>query len=89
MVNLNPFNRKSKIVTTEIVVGLTSLGKEKAEKFEVEGLKSDVLNTLAERGPCTIQEISQEIKKSPDVTKAVAKILIKSGYIRHMSAENY
>ena len=88
MVNLNPF-RKSKIVTTEIVVGLTSLGKEKAEKFEAEGIKFDVLTTLAERGPCSIQEIAGEVKKSSDVTKAVVKSLIKSGYVRTMSADNY
>ena len=83
----NPF-RKSKIVTTEIVVGLTSLGNEKAEKFEAEGVKFDILTTLRERGPCSIQEIAHEVRKSPDVIKAVVKSLMKSGYIRTMSADN-
>jgi len=66
---------------------LTPLGKQKADSFGLDGVKFDVLATMAEEGPCTIAEIENETGMGDAKVKAVIKALVRSGYVRVASSE--
>ena len=87
--NLPHFRKRG--VTSAIKQGtvfvLTPLGKQKANSFGMDGVKFDVLCELAESGPSTIAEISNETGISDQKTKAIIKTLVRSGYARVASEE--
>ena len=66
---------------------LTPLGKQKADSFGLDGVKFEVLSIMAESGPCTIDEISNELGKDDRKVKAIMKALVRSGYVRVASNE--
>lgn len=66
---------------------LTPLGKQKADSFGLDGLKYDVLSTLAEGGPSTIAEVSNETGIGDKKTKDILKALVRSGYVKVASEE--
>lgn len=89
-----PFNLphfKKKRVTSAIKQGtvfvLTPLGKQKANSFRLDGSKFDVLCELAESGPSTIAEISNETGISDQHTKVIINSLVRAGYARVASEE--
>ena len=78
--------RSKERVSEQVVVTLTPLGKEKAEKFDLPGIKWHVLTILSESGACTIREIADEARINPQKAKAIVKGLIANGYVRKASA---
>jgi hypothetical protein len=74
--------KKNNDPTDRTVLVLTPLGKSKAEKFDLPGIKWRVLAMLSETGPCTVHEISTEMGIDEQKAKAVAISLINEGYIR-------
>lgn len=79
------FNRGiPNIIKREIVVGLTPLGKQKVEAFAGEGPKFEILATLDEKGPSTLEEIGHEVHMSPGKLRVVVKHLIRAGYVKKM-----
>lgn len=69
------------------VLVLTPLGKQKANSFGLDGAKFDVLTTMAEQGPCTIAEISNETGINDEHTQRIVKALVRAGYVRVASNE--
>jgi len=67
-----------------VTVGLTTLGKTKAEQHSLEGPKFDVLDMLDAAGPSTVSEIAQECKMSPNKAKSIVRSLIAAGYARRI-----
>jgi len=67
---------------------LTSLGKTKAENFNVNGTKGEVVMALDGVGPCTISELSNEIKMSPTKVRQVMDVLIRDGWARKVTGED-
>ena len=66
---------------------LTPLGKQKADSFGLEGPKFDVLSTIADDGPCTLAEISNETGINDKHTQQIVRDLVRSGYVRVASGE--
>lgn len=89
--NLPHFHFRRRRMPTAIRSGtvfvLTPLGKRKADSFGLDGVKYDVLSTLAEGGPCTIEEISSETGINDKKTKDILKALVRSGYVKVASEE--
>lgn len=76
----------STTVKRRVIVAATPLGKQKMQNFEGEGIKFDVLATVVDQGPCTVQEVAAECKISIEKAKYVIKDLIADGFIRIMNA---
>ena len=68
--------------TSRTVVVITPLGKTKAEKFDLPGVKWRILGVLNEEGPCTLRELASTVGMEEDRLKAVCKDLAAEGYIR-------
>jgi len=66
---------------------LTPLGKQKATSFGLDGVKFDVLTAMAEAGPCTIDELSNETGLDDRKVKAIMKMLVRAGYAKVASGE--
>lgn len=81
-----PFRNIFKAQTHD-TFGLTSLGKEKAEKFTSTNADSMILNHLNENGVSTISEISQDLRTSPQKVKMVVRSLMRRGYVRKVNSE--
>jgi len=82
-----PFVQKDSIprlVSQELVVALTPLGKAKADSFSGEGPKFDILSTLNEGGPCSISELAQETNMSAVKVRHILKELVRSGYAKRV-----
>ena len=62
--------------------GVTTLGKEKAEKFSLSGPPWKVLAYLAEDGPSSVGEIEREVRMSADKVKLILGSLINNGYVQ-------
>lgn len=75
------------IIREDLVIGLTNLGKTKAEQFSLQGPKWEVLAMLNEAGPSSISEISDELKMSDKKVKKIVKSLIASGYVKRVSGD--
>ena len=69
------------------VLVLTPLGKQKADSFGMDGVKFDVLSTMAEQGPSTIADISNETGIGDKKVQAILKAFVRSGYVRVASSE--
>jgi len=69
------------------VLVLTPLGKRKADSFGMDGVKFDVLSTMAEQGPSTIADIANETGLPDKKVQAILKTLVRSGYARVASSE--
>ena len=67
---------------------LTSLGKTKAENFNVIGAKGEVVTALENVGPCTISELANEIKMSPQKVRQIMDVLIRDGWARKVTGED-
>lgn len=67
---------------------LTALGKTKAEDFNVIGTKGEVVMALENVGPCTIAEVANEIKMSPQKVKIIMQSLIRDGWVRRMTGDD-
>lgn len=75
--------RGEKTVTENTPVGLTAVGKQKADNFDGDGALFVVLATIAENGGvATIREIAQDTRMTPDKVQSIVKRLIKSGYVK-------
>ena len=70
-----------------VTVGLTTLGKTKAEQHSLEGPRYDVLDMLDAAGPSTISEIAEECKMSTSKAKAIVRKLTTAGYVRKIRHE--
>ena len=86
--NLSQFFKPKPKVGVHHSYGLTSLGKEKAEKFLVYGVQGNVLSVLEENGTSSVSEIAEETRMSTDKIKSILKNLIRSGYVQRVGAEN-
>ncbi|KKN41647.1 hypothetical protein LCGC14_0721220 [marine sediment metagenome] len=80
------FSRRQSL-TSNVTVGLTPLGKTKAEKFEAEGPKFDVLTVLSEQGPSTVSDISQQTGMPSNKVEAIVRTLIHSSLATTMRAD--
>lgn len=78
---------KRDVVSSEMVVGLTNLGKQKAEQFSVSGPKFEVMAVLNERGPCTIKELGEETRMDISKIKFIVKALVRSQCVRVQRGE--
>jgi len=87
--NLPHFRRRRMptAIKSGTVFVLTPIGKQKADSFGLDGVKFDVLATMAESGPCTIDEISNDTGINDRKIKAIMKALVRSGYVRIASGE--
>lgn len=66
---------------------LTALGKVKAEQFNVVGTKGEVVTALENIGPCTISELANETKMSPERVKQAVQVLVRDGWARKVTSE--
>ena len=88
--HLPRFRRKHGVPTSikqGTVLVLTPLGKQKADSFAMDGVKFDILSVMAEQGPCTMADISNETGISDKKVQAILKALVRSGYVRVASSE--
>jgi len=67
---------------------LTALGKTKAEQYNVAGAKGEVMVSLENIGPCTITEIANDTKMTPNSAKQIVKALVRDGWARKVTAED-
>ena len=65
--------------------GVTTLGKEKAENFDLSGPRWKVLAHLAEEGPSSMSEIMHETNLSDEKVKLILRGLIADGYVISVS----
>jgi len=85
---LTQFFKSKPKVGVHHTYGLTALGKTKAEQFSVYGAQGSVMSVLEEGGPSSVSEIAEETHMSTDKVKSILKNLMRSGYIRRVSAED-
>ena len=65
--------------------GVTTLGKEKAEKFDLSGPRWKVLAYLSEEGPSSVNEIMKETGLSDEKAMLILRGLIADGYVISVS----
>jgi len=82
------FGRGTSRVTADMSVGLTEMGRKKADEFSASGPKFEVMATLREQGSCTLSELSDETHISTDKLKHIIRILKAQGYVRYVGGEN-
>jgi DNA-binding MarR family transcriptional regulator len=82
-----PWSRKMNQVADHMVVGLTPLGKSKAEHFTASGPIFDVLSYLQDNGASSIKDIAGELHTTPKKARVIVKEMISSGYVRRMGAD--
>ena len=75
-------------VGANATVGLTGLGKTKAEQFSTQGPKFDVIGYLDENGPSSLSEIAEapNVRMSISKVKRIVASLIASGYVQKVGA---
>ena len=73
---LNPFNQKKAILTGSVTVGLTEIGKRKAEEWDGSGNRFKVFQLLSERGAMTVRDISAELGISMSAVESTLKTMI-------------
>lgn len=71
---------------------MTALGHQKADSWDAKGLKGQVLSILAESGPCTLSEITEQlaargIPSNHAQLRAVIMWMIRAGYVRPVGAD--
>lgn len=74
-------------VKRKTVVGVTPLGKRKAEEFSLRGPKFNVLAYLAENGPSSFEEIGSENGISSNKVKKICESLAREGFVRRAGSE--
>ena len=65
--------------------GVTALGKEKAEKFDLPGLRWKVLAYLSEFGPSSLSEVTRETNLNDEKVMLILKGLMEDGYVTPVS----
>jgi len=76
------FNWGGKKTKTKMLQ-ITPLGKQKVENLDGEGPMFRILSCLAERGPCTLKELSQESGISQENCKYAIKSQLKpQGFVQ-------
>ena len=73
-------HRKAKVGAHQSY-GVTALGKEKAEKFALEGPPWKVLAYIAEDGPSSVLEIVRKTDMNDEKVKTILRGLIRNGYV--------
>lgn len=74
-------NKKTNMLT------LTPLGKQKVEALSGDGVDFMILSALAERGPCSLSEISAEVGIGKDKVRfAIKNKLIPQGFVSVVKA---
>jgi len=81
------FKRRRVVIRRGMALVLTSLGRQKANNFGLDGVKFDVLTTMAEQGPCSIGEIANATGLSDEQTQRIVRSLVQSGYVRVANSE--
>ena len=66
---------------------VTSLGKQKAENYDAEGSKGEVLAYISESGPASIGEISENTNIRSSKVEGIVKMFLKRGLIRPMNED--
>lgn len=67
---------------------LTEKGKTKAEEFNISGAKGEVVMALENsESPCTIAEIANAARISPNKAKQIVQILMRDGWVRKVTSE--
>ena len=82
---MNPFATATKPITTGTMIGITEIGKGKAENGDAMGESADILTYLAERGPSTSYQMGIELHKDPSRVLSIVKMLQSSSQVRVMS----
>ena len=80
--------KSSKRVSHNMTVSITSLGKQKAENFDAEGSKGEILAYISESGPASIGEISENTHIRPGKVETIVRVLLKRGLVRPMGDED-
>jgi DNA-binding MarR family transcriptional regulator len=73
-------------VKTEIVVGLTPLGKEKVTKLSGSEREFMCLLALSEHGPSSVDEVSEYTKLGKSKTRYQLNQLMNNGFVMRMGA---
>ena len=73
------------VVPKEVVVQLTPLGQEKANRISETGAEMKVLAVLNERGPCSLNELSNATGFELDKLRLVLRQMKSHGYIRRVN----
>ena len=82
------FGAKRKVrVGTKMSYNVTVLGKQKAERFDLEGPRWQVLAYLSEQGPAGVPELVRETNLSEDKVKLILKGLMESGFVMTATGE--
>ena len=84
--NLPFIGSRHEPVGANATVGLTGLGKTKAEQFSTQGPKFDVIGYLDENGPSSLSEIAEGTRMSINKVKRIAQSLKASGYVQKVGA---
>ncbi len=85
-------SRQAKLAADSRPLGLTPIGRQKAEQWDEGGIKAQVLIILAESGPCTLSEIrnqlqSRGIRADYWKLRGLLQWMIRVGYVRPMGPE--
>lgn len=84
---MNVFKKKEE-AHAGMVIGLTSLGKAKAENFSLDGPRFQIISYLNDSGPSSLREVSENTKIPVEKVKALAKQLAREGYVRRTSSDD-
>lgn len=69
------------------VIGLTELGKRKADTFAFDGAKGTIITAINEDSPCTIKDIAEKTRMRVGKVKLILKAL-GPAYIRQGPGED-
>ncbi len=79
---------KRKSISADETIGLTELGKMKAETMSLPGVKGQVLAVMLERGGvCQLTEIRDEVHMPIENVRSIVKHFIRAGFMKVMSPD--
>jgi DNA-binding MarR family transcriptional regulator len=64
-----------------MIIELTSAGKKRARNVTGRNREYDIMRTLDENGPSSIDELAEDLRASPMSVKRVASKLAEKGFV--------
>lgn len=79
--NQSRHNRQPRRTMRNATWRVTQVGKAKADNFAGNGIRWEVVASLAESGPSSVQEIANELNENPARIEKVLRNLEGLGYV--------
>lgn len=83
------FLKQEPRLTSQMMVGITEMGKNTAQQLLAKGPTFAVLSTLNDHSPLSIKDISEETQIDITELKERIRILARQGYVRLTGGSGY